>query len=118
MPSLVPCTACARHVRTSDASCPFCGAPVSAAPAAKPEPGIERALTRAAITFAAAAAVSACGKTDGKSVNIAPAYGPPPITETTSPEGGATDDAAAPSPTPEAVPAYGAPPIDTSKRDE
>lgn len=52
---LVPCASCARHVRASDDTCPFCGhAHVVAS--ARPLP--KRRLTRAA-TFAFGAALTA-----------------------------------------------------------
>ena len=56
---LSPCPSCTRHVKVGSASCPFCGGevptdvPLRATPAGRP-------LTRAAILFAGAAAVSAC----------------------------------------------------------
>ncbi len=58
---LTPCPSCSRHVKVGPPSCPFCGGAVPtdvpartfAVPAGKP-------LTRAAILFAGAAAVTAC----------------------------------------------------------
>lgn len=91
MRSLVPCTECARHVRASESTCPFCGAEIAAvAPRELSPMPADRLLARAAITFAAAAAtaVTACGKTDvppqpppvdNPNNNVAPAYGVPVI---------------------------------------
>lgn len=66
--SLIPCTACARHVRASAPSCPFCDAPVTAAPACASD--IDDALARghsaaragvlAAVTLAAGFSLAAC----------------------------------------------------------
>ncbi|MBS2019279.1 MAG: hypothetical protein JST00_40825 [Deltaproteobacteria bacterium] len=59
MGSLHPCTGCARHVRGTDAVCPFCGAEVT-----EPAPRVatnNKRLTRAAILFATAAVAAACG---------------------------------------------------------
>ncbi len=58
---LTPCPSCSRHVKVGPPSCPFCGGAVPtdvpartfASPAGKP-------LTRAALMFAGAAAVTAC----------------------------------------------------------
>ncbi len=90
---LVACTGCARHVRASEAVCPFCRAdlPRSLRDAAAPTPPMVR-LGRAAIlalgTGAATLAVACGGNVesadDGGSQmnvnNIAPPYGavPPP----------------------------------------
>jgi len=64
MPSrLAPCPSCTRHVKVGAASCPFCGGdvptevPLRVFPARGGKP-----LTRAAILFAGAAAVTACGE--------------------------------------------------------
>lgn len=55
---LVPCGGCARHVRASDAVCPFCGRESRAARIA---PDTSRRMTRAAaFVFGATVAVAAC----------------------------------------------------------
>lgn len=60
MNHLVPCGGCDRHVRASEASCPFCGAAIDAA---RPVPGMpDRRLGRAA-TFAFGAALAAASAT-------------------------------------------------------
>jgi hypothetical protein len=81
MSQLLPCPSCARHVRQTEAGCPFCGASLSLADApARALP--TRRLGRAA-TFAFGAvivmSVSACGGTSnpGNDSGIAPAYGAP-----------------------------------------
>jgi len=107
MASLVPCPACARHVRANESSCPFCATAIGAVPerVLSPAPS-DRLLARVAVTFAAAAAtaLTACGKepTDKpvpaptNTMNTdnlpAPAYGPPPV----MPEAAAPDFAPAP----------------------
>lgn len=57
---LLPCPECDRHVRATEPRCPFCDAPLPAAEAA-PARRPAAALTRAAILFAGATAVTACG---------------------------------------------------------
>jgi hypothetical protein len=54
--TLILCSGCARHVRRSEASCPFCSAPVVSGP----EPRALRypALTRAALLIGGAATLS------------------------------------------------------------
>lgn len=55
--SFQPCTACRRHVRAGDETCPFCGA---AAPAPRVAVSPTSRLTRGAL-FAFATTVAACG---------------------------------------------------------
>ena len=65
MNHLLPCPECSRHVRVSEAECPFCKAPLELSGA--PEPLLPRArLSRAATfafsaTLASASALAACG---------------------------------------------------------
>jgi hypothetical protein len=81
MVSLVPCTLCARHVRASETACPFCGGTLMA-----PVPTSPMALSRAALIFAGATTLTACGKEPAPPAPPAPsptqmpvpAYGPPP----------------------------------------
>lgn len=82
---LHPCTSCARQVRSYETRCPFCGVSlpgVCVLPDPRPAP---RAPLRAALVFAGAAAIAACGKTSGGGGGcggcIAPVavYGPPPM---------------------------------------
>lgn len=102
MSVLVPCPSCARHIRGSETSCPFCGATthglLDSAPREAPR-GLDprRSLSRAALALASIAAVTACGKTTSS------AYGGPPPTMA---------DAAPPAPNTESpsAPAYGGPP--------
>ncbi len=60
MPSqLTPCPSCSRHVKVGPPSCPFCGGAVPVdVPARVVAAG--RPLSRAALLFAGAAAVTAC----------------------------------------------------------
>jgi len=128
---LVPCRACARHVRDAETTCPFCGAAIEAtAPRELAPLPNDRKLTRAALTFATAAAIAttACGKSAvGESpppqptpTDVpAPAYGPPPMDPTTTPvavDAGNTAPQTSASPPNEPpqhapVPLYGVPPV-------
>lgn len=64
---LVPCDGCARHVRSDDDACPFCGASIAPAPA----PANPRGRLGRAALFAFGAAVAAtvgatgCGDSHG-----------------------------------------------------
>lgn len=72
MNRLQPCPSCDRHVRSTDAACPFCAAPI--APEA-PRPIPTGRLTRAAI-FASALATggaAACGSGQSKAADPQPA---------------------------------------------
>ncbi len=66
--SLHPCPECARHILSSEVSCPFCAAPVvdaMAAMAIAPKRAVVGRMSRAALvalgTLAASPAVAACG---------------------------------------------------------
>ncbi len=81
---LRPCPACARHVRVSEAGCPFCGERFAAAFRASPRPAPPGArLTRAAL-FALGtgtmAMTPACSSSSAPVV-AEPAYGGPPQNE-------------------------------------
>ena len=58
-----PCPSCARHVRSFETTCPFCEATLPGACLLPDAPPLGRVASRAAITFFAAAAIAACGKT-------------------------------------------------------
>lgn len=59
--SLVPCPSCARHVRATERSCPFCRTALSASIASRVIPGATQRLSRAAaFTFAASLAATGC----------------------------------------------------------
>ena len=59
MTDLQPCSECHRHVRSSDATCPFCSTAIT--PAAPPRLPVGR-ITRAAVFAGAlAASATACG---------------------------------------------------------
>ena len=62
MSELQPCPQCRRHVRSDEATCPFCA--VSLRPAPAPALPVGR-LARAAV-FASAALASACGSAQTK----------------------------------------------------
>jgi hypothetical protein len=113
--ALVPCPTCQRHVRASDACCPFCGC----GPSSKAKP-------LAAAALAAGLALSGCP-------NLLPAYGGPaavyggPPAKNVGPTSSATSTAPTTSTSPAPVdtssmpaPAYGAPPSkgDDSKDDK
>ena len=67
---LIPCPSCARHVRTSDASCPFCGAATVQAPA----PLVARGrLSRAALLAVGAAGALAAADCGGSTSSPEPA---------------------------------------------
>lgn len=126
---LVPCAACARHVRASSSECPFCGAarsPVETPAFEGPMPRLSRAMA-----FAFGATILATGAAlDGCVENAQPAYGVPFPDDSAVIVDGATDaavDAAADAPvdapadaTVDAAPVdagdvgvrYGAPPPD------
>ncbi len=73
---LLPCSSCARHIRASSASCPFCGAhhtPVDAAPLDGPMPRMSRAV---AFTLGAAILAGSSAMLDG-CVQSQPVYGAP-----------------------------------------
>ena len=106
MARLAAGSGCGRHIRTTEAACPFCGATATFTAVETALP-VGRPLTRAAILFASATAIAGCGKTTD---NLpAPAYGVPVPPDTVS------VDAAPPPPAADAgmhmtAPAYGVPP--------
>lgn len=63
--ALVPCSRCARHVRTSSATCPFCAAAIDASQAASAEALRGRAVPRlgraAVLAFGTSLVAAACG---------------------------------------------------------
>ena len=89
--SLAPCPSCSRHVRTSEATCPFCAASVSLI-AIAPRSQVER-LGRAALFSVFAASVTAC--------NV---YGGPPERDAAIADDAGTDAAI--------LAMYGGPPVD------
>jgi hypothetical protein len=69
--ALAPCRGCGRHVKVSEAACPFCGA---VAEGLSVTPGTTRRLGRAAAfafttTLGAAQAAGCAGFTDGSSID-------------------------------------------------
>ncbi len=114
MACLHSCTSCSRHVRATERSCPFCDAPlgsdfIDACPR-RAKPG--RKLTRAALLFAGATALAACGgKEDsgssGSTSGAVAVYGPAPIRD-------ASPDTADAAEQPDAGPValYGPAPVD------
>lgn len=91
MSSLVPCPSCERHVRASEAACPFCSTALPTDLAAVP--AATRRLSRfAAFTFATAVAVTGAAtmgcsggegdeteQSEGELGGIMPMYGGPPM---------------------------------------
>jgi hypothetical protein len=70
--AMVPCSACARHVRCGEGPCPFCGGSVrDEAPVCDADPGAPRGLTSARTALVLAATVAA-------SLSLAACYGGPP----------------------------------------
>jgi hypothetical protein len=55
---LIPCAACSRHVKSSDAECPFCKAPML--PLAGPPPEPFRRMAAAAAVAAGVVALTGC----------------------------------------------------------
>ncbi|MCC6522871.1 MAG: hypothetical protein IT373_09440 [Polyangiaceae bacterium] len=104
-PALAPCPSCQRHVRSHDASCPFCGTARRSA----------RTLPALAAVIGAQLALAACERRP-----LAPVYGPAPEPErvrtATGSEPAPTTESAAPSatpapdPEPPPVAVYGPPP--------
>jgi hypothetical protein len=82
---LVPCPLCDRHVRASEASCPFCGAERDPLDLVRAPSG--RVAYRAAVLLAGAAALSACEKQpkqdpsmqESSSGTAVAVYGPAPV---------------------------------------
>jgi len=104
---LEPCPECARHVRATEVTCPFCASPLALQGREMRVAG-ERPM-RAALLFAGATALAACGKTQAPPeppspppVNTdlapAPAYGAPPPDFLTAPQPAPTPPAPAPPP--------------------
>jgi hypothetical protein len=103
MSALVPCPSCARHVRASEASCPFCASALPEGLTAVPN--TTRRLSRfAAFTFAAAVVVTGAmtvgcsgsdeggeGQSEGQLGGIMPMYGAP-VPHHDAGTGGCTDD--------------------------
>ncbi|MBX3229933.1 MAG: hypothetical protein KIT84_26135 [Labilithrix sp.] len=124
---LVPCSACARHVRAGEPACPFCGA-ARVAQQLVAAPSLPSGLSRAALLLASAAALAACGKEPAPppkpspdNTALAPAYGGPPediVSAAIYGEPVLLEDAGGPQPQPQQAdaglrnqaPAYGAPP--------
>lgn len=63
---MIPCPACARHVRATELQCPFCDGPLSAEARARLAPDTTRRLSRAA-AFAFGLTVAGCSSTVGNS---------------------------------------------------
>lgn len=61
---MIPCTACARHVRASEARCPFCDATLADEARGSLAPDTTRRLSRAA-AFAFGLSVAGCSSTVG-----------------------------------------------------
>ena len=101
--SLAPCSSCSRHVRVSEADCPFCDARVEAGPAASPRPlmGLSRAMMFFGGAVALSTAIEACG---GEPLPVpVPVYGAPAAVD-------AGEVAPPGTPAPSAIPAPSAAP--------
>jgi hypothetical protein len=90
---LVPCPECARHVRASETSCPFCRASLDASRVSDPLLPTERlgrasllgfqGLVRAGLVAATSSALLACSDVEGGAAPVPP-YGLPAVGGTTS----------------------------------
>jgi hypothetical protein len=60
-PFLHPCESCARHIRATEAACPFCGATVTEVAAPTARGSIARPMSRAALLFMGATTTIGCG---------------------------------------------------------
>ena len=86
---LIACPSCHCHVKLGAPSCPFCAHELPLEVSPRPAlPVSGKSLTRAAILFAGASTVGACGGLDPSPVVY---YGPAPIDAST--DGGSTDSA-------------------------
>ena len=109
--SLAPCPSCSRHVKTTEASCPFCQTAIAPRTVA-PVPFVQKRMTRAAAyAFSASLAVGGCA---GSVTNTGDGG-----TEGGTKDGGANDGATNDGPSdegniqpPYGVPLYGAVPVD------
>lgn len=91
MTALAPCHGCGRHVKISEAACPFCGAAAEGLAAA---PGTTKRLGRAAAfaftaSLGAAQAAGCAGATDGSTSGKPPAVDSGPETGGVQPVYGA-----------------------------
>jgi hypothetical protein len=78
MLKLRPCLGCSRHVRANEAACPFCATPrAELADEERVLSPLAGRVTRAAIVFAGATAIAACGgsKDDTSSASSASSTG-------------------------------------------
>jgi len=114
--SLVPCPSCARHVRATERSCPFCRTALSASIASRVIPGATQRLSRAAaFTFAASLAATGCSDDPAPAADAAVVdTGPGTDTGSGTDTGPATDmgvtDAGFPSDDGGMLAMYGGPP--------
>jgi hypothetical protein len=145
--SLVPCPSCARHVRVTDARCPFCASALPNSLAQRAVPNTTQRLTRAAaFAFTASLAVAGCSSspspgadastndvvsTDrGNSTDVITPTDTPAATDSGAPQdnGGAMPLYGAPADVPAVptdvqdggavAPLYGGPPVDAGAADD
>jgi len=107
--SFAPCPGCARHLRTSEISCPFCGERTSSLVAT---PGTAARITRAA-TYAFTASMVVAGCSSVEPASLTPLYGAPALDSGVS-DGGADTG---PDDSGQAVALYGAPALDAGVPD-
>lgn len=116
--ALVPCGGCHRHVRLSEAACPFCARPLAGASLDGVVPEPTQRLSRAGVlAFAAAFLSTACPSqpappTPSNNPGVMQTiYGgpPPPTPPPPTPPTPSSQDASAAPPIPQA-PVYGGPP--------
>lgn len=85
-----PCPSCARHVKASDCTCPFCGVKVACVPAGPAIAG--KGMSRAALFAASALGTLAMAASDCTATSQAAYGGFVPLDE----DAGLTEDAAPP----------------------
>ena len=96
---LRPCPSCARHVRVSEGSCPFCDTSLAGLfdgdrPGVAPATRLSRAALFALGTGAASVAAACGGSTTDNQHQYAPPYGAFPLPDAGSPGDGGSDGAA------------------------
>jgi hypothetical protein len=99
---LHPCPACARHIRAEEGTCPFCGEATPDGFGNIARAKLAAPMSRAAILFMGATAVSACSSSTSGSLMAL--YGPAPVMDSGAKDG--SNDVTA-------VPLYAAAPVDS-----
>lgn len=117
---LIPCAACARHVRATDTRCPFCDALLPSDHASRAAPDTTRRLSRAA-AFAFGLTVAGCSSTVSTTDAAASDAPTDRVTPNDTPVMGDVSigtDAVSPTDNGGIVPPYGLPPRDAGAPDD